>query len=268
MYIEINIAITVKLIFEKEDSMYNIGICDDDAAYRLLLIEMLCKVNVIKRNEMKFFEYDSGEDFAIAIHKHHPFDLVIIDMALGGIDGDVVARLFRKENPSALLVFCSGVCKPTVKSFEANAFRFLLKDFESKEMLRQLTEILIKMKSLALRKPAIITYHYDATIVPQDDIVMITRKKHGSVVTVINRQNNMLRELPCNKSLEELVQDLDPFVFASPHYSYCVNLSYVTAYTVKGLTLAKGIEISVTRSKALEFKAAFVDYCSNLYEAR
>lgn len=248
--------------------MYNIGICDDDAAYRLVLIEMLCKVNVIKRSEMKFFEYDSGEEFAIAIHRHHPFDLVIIDIELGGIDGNVVARLFRKENPTALLVFCSGVYKPTVKSFEADAFRFLLKDFGSKEMFRQLKEILLKMKSLALRKPAVITYHYDATIVPQDDIVMITRKKHGSIVTVIDRRKNVIKELPCNKPLEDLANDLDPFIFASPHYSYYINLGHVTSYTAKGVTLVHGIDISVTRSKALEFKAAFVDYFSNLYEAR
>ena len=69
-------------------------------------------------------------------------DLLILDMELGGIDGDETARLFRDKLKDAVLVFCSGVRTPTVKSFKVTPYRYLLKSYSDVQFVSELKEIL------------------------------------------------------------------------------------------------------------------------------
>lgn len=50
------------------------------------------------------------------------FDCLILDVAMPGMDGNETARDFREQFPDTLLVFCSGVCVPTVESYYKRKF--------------------------------------------------------------------------------------------------------------------------------------------------
>ena len=52
----------------------------------------------------------------------------------------------RKIDQKFLLVFCSGVVKPTSSSFKANPFRYLLKSYPTSELISEMTEIINEMK--------------------------------------------------------------------------------------------------------------------------
>lgn len=122
--------------------MYYIGICDDDPVfieYIKRLFSELCK-------DIKFYEYLSGEQLLLDMEDREKFDCLILDVAMPGMDGNETARNFRKEFPDTLLIFCSGVCMPTVESFETTPYRYWLKQYTKEKMCKEVEGVLAKLK--------------------------------------------------------------------------------------------------------------------------
>lgn len=124
---------------------YHIAICDDDASYiqytkNLFLQEKTADEHLI------FYEYLSGEELLNDLAEKEKCDLLFLDVQLGGIDGNITAREFRKLFPDSLLIFCSGVYLPTVESFEPTPFRYLLKSYSQTRMSEEIEQIYKKMR--------------------------------------------------------------------------------------------------------------------------
>ena len=106
--------------------MYDIAICDDDNHFVEYMERMIIKSG-LAREEAVFHKYHSGEELTQACSQLSKVDLLILDMKMEGMDGDGTARLFRSYFPASVLVFCSGVCNTTEKSFEEEHYRYVLK---------------------------------------------------------------------------------------------------------------------------------------------
>lgn len=89
--------------------MYHIAVCDDDKMF-VEYIEKIIKKSWNKdEKELKFYEYSSGEELINQMTDIVQYDLLILDMQLGGMDGDETAKLFRKS--LRMLCLYSARCK-------------------------------------------------------------------------------------------------------------------------------------------------------------
>ena len=102
--------------------MYKIVICDDDKNFIFYMKEMLLRCDLSER-QVTFYEVTSGEECLLTVERMTSCDLIILDMQMSGMDGHATAKQFRKLFPDSLLVFCSGVSKPTDESFKTTPFR-------------------------------------------------------------------------------------------------------------------------------------------------
>lgn len=122
--------------------MYHIGICDDDPIFIKYIKQLFCEV----QREIEFYEYLSGEALIQDMQMRESYDLLILDMQLPGMDGNETAKKFREQFPNTLLVFCSGVCMPTVESFEATPYRYWLKEYAEEQLQQEIEGVLCKME--------------------------------------------------------------------------------------------------------------------------
>ncbi len=81
------------------------------------------------------------------MQKRDIYDLLILDVLMSGMDGNETARNFRKQFPDTLLVFCSGVCMPTVESFETTPYRYWLKEYTEERMCKEVQTVLAKLEN-------------------------------------------------------------------------------------------------------------------------
>lgn len=121
--------------------MYYIGVCDDDPAF----IEYIERLFRETGEEIEFFEYLSGEKLLQDMQIRETYDLLILDVCMPGMDGNETARNFRVQFPDTLLVFCSGVCKPTVESFETTPWRYWLKEYTEEKMRSEVLAVIDKL---------------------------------------------------------------------------------------------------------------------------
>ena len=141
--------------------MYNIAICDDDKIFIQYLKRMILSASEDKNYQLNIYEYYSGEELIMNLEGTVHFDLLILDMQLGRLDGDETARIFRKYFPESVLAFCSGVRQPTIESFKATPFRYIDKSCSEEEFIYILREILNEVERIS-DEPYIMA-HYKRT---------------------------------------------------------------------------------------------------------
>lgn len=84
--------------------MFNVAICDDDKNF-IQYVEDIIK-ELWYAEDVKFFEYLSGEEFLFDIDERGDLDLVVLDIQMGETDGNQVSVELRKRYKSTTLVCC------------------------------------------------------------------------------------------------------------------------------------------------------------------
>lgn len=246
--------------------MYHIILCDDDARFLEYMKNMIVKAG-LKRADIRFYEYTSGEELEKQLAGIENCDLLILDMQMQGMDGDETARVFRRVFPAATLVFCSGVYMPTTKSFETAPFRYLLKSYTDERMLKEVKAIVARVIDKK-SEPVIIGKNKDGLCrLKPDDILYIEITRRGSRIHLHPERNDKRKvtEAIAEEKVAELYKRLNAYGFAYAHNSYIVNVKYVEELHAGELELTDGTLLSISRSKEKEFKAAFVRGISDKY---
>ncbi len=245
--------------------MFYIALCDDDSRYMEYLKKMLIGRAGLNPDAVLFYEYASGEELVKDFSRNIPYHLLILDMEMEQLDGDDTAREFRKKHPDALLVFCSGEFQPTVKSFEANAFRYLLKSYGSDEMAGELKVIIEEMEKRKCVPKIAVSYRDRTDFVRASDILYASIRKYGSHVHVYDGVSKKVNQLICNKSVSELYRELENFNFAYAHKSYFVNLQYVSNISNHQIELIDGTILTISKSKEKRFRESLALYLAGKY---
>lgn len=245
--------------------MYNVAICDDNKVF-VSYIRRIIEHTADKRGDgFKIYEYFSGEELVCDLDGHIQYDLLVLDMQLSGINGDETAGIFRKKFPYAVIVFCSGVYLPTVKSFKVTPFRYLLKSYSEKEFIIEMEEILSEMERS--KDESYIIGHYKSNFVKVKirNILYIENSKRGSRVTVSkkSKEAEFAGDILIDEKLSELSDKYIELVFA--HSSYIVNLNHVVKVNRNELFLDNGEKLSISRTYNKIFREAFAKSISKKY---
>lgn len=229
--------------------MYYIGICDDDPMF----ISYIKRLFGAEPQEFEFYEYLSGEALISDLGERERFDLLILDILMPGMDGNLTAREFRKQFPHTLLVFCSGVYLPTVESFEAIPYRYWLKEYTESRMKSEIADVLSEMKKRRVQPYIMGKINNRLIRLSPEQIFYIAIAKRGSILYCSDTQE----KYRCSQKLSDLFELLKDFGFAYAHNSYIVNLKHVVAVDSKELELENREKLSISRARAKEFKKAF-----------
>lgn len=246
--------------------MYYIAICDDDSDFIKYIKKMLIQSG-LKNEEVIFYEYWSGEELIWSMDTCEKIDLLILDMQMKKLDGHETAKYFRNQFPASVIVFCSGVCLPTVETFETTPFRYLLKEYTDDRMIRELKVIVDEMRKKFIEPNIIGTWRYSTVKLRLDEILYISIARRGSNIYVNPQmvKYEFKNRLTSKKKVTELYPILKPYGFEYAHNSYIVNLDYIRRLNTQELELSDGTLLSVARSKEKELRVAFAKHKAQKY---
>lgn len=245
--------------------MYNIAICDDDREFIEFVKGIMRELNFA--NNINLYEYLSGEQFLFDIDNGHDLDLIILDIQMKEIGGNEVAVELRKRFKNVVLVFCSGVYKPSPENIKVAPFRFLLKEYSKEKMLEEFSEIFEYLKNKK-DEPAILCYDKKYTIkVNISEIIYASIARRGTEIHTYDKDGgtNNKRIYFCKQSLQKLYEILKKYNFAYAHNSYVVNLRYICKRSNEEIQMSNGEILSVSRSKAKELEKELELYLSQKY---
>jgi two-component system LytT family response regulator/two-component system response regulator LytT len=220
----------------------------------------------------------NGVDAVNLIKEFSP-ELVFLDVQMPGLDGfGAIKRLLDKKVPLPQIVFATAYDQYAVKAFEVNAIDYLLKPFDRKrvakavEKARQNRETagspseqigtIVKMLEQQQRPPApkvLLKSGGRLFLVDQKDICYASIE--DGVITVV--ATGMEGQSNC-RTLEELLDALDPAMFWRAHRSYLVNINRIkevvpwfkSSYQIR-MEDKKQTEIPVSRAQTKRLRELF-----------
>lgn len=243
--------------------MINIAIVDDNTAF-LQEMKQNIETCVEFTADMVCDTYCSGADFLQA--DHGAYQLVILDMQMAGMGGYETARKLREKDEGVILAFVSGVILPEPDHFRVQPYRYLLKNSDTDERMRDIEELLRETKRRSRREMAEVVSDGEAQRVPVGSILYIEKTKRGSRLTVESGGAAGRKTLQSNERLEDWYAQLGAQGFEYAHTSYIVNLRAVTKIIQNELTMSNGDKLGISRTCSKKFHQSFSMYFHKKYK--
>ena len=222
---------------------------------------------------------------AVELIRAHKPDLVFLDVQMPGLDGfGVLKKLLDRKVPMPQVVFATAFNQYAVRAFEVNAVDYLLKPFDRKRVMQTIEKAqarrvapaesasdakldallrLVEEQTQAAPKAnsgkVIVRAQSRLLLVDQREICFASIEEGTiSVVTrAVEGQSNC-------RTLEELMDQLDPETFWRAHRSYVVNIQHIrevvpwfkSSYQLR-MDDAQKTEIPVSRSQTKRLRELF-----------
>ena len=170
-------------------------------------------------------------------------ELVFLDVQMPGLDGfGVIKKLVDKKHPLPQIVFATAFDQYAVRAFEVNAVDYLLKPFDKKRVVQSVEKAkqklaaapppsnerleslinLLEQQQKPQQQKILLRSAGRLILVDQKDVCFATIDE--GVITVAT--NSMEGHSNC-RTLEELLESLDPNVFWRAHRSHVVNINRI-----------------------------------------
>jgi two-component system response regulator LytT len=225
---------------------------------------------------------------AVELIRTHKPDVVFLDVQMPGMDGfAVLKKLLDRRMPMPQVVFATAFNQYAVRAFEVNAIDYLLKPFDRKRVMQTIEKA--QARQAAPVEPA---HPGGETGAKLDALLrLVEEQSHAPKVTgkvVVRAQSRLLlvdqKEIcfasieegtisvvtstvegqsNC-RTLEELMDQLDPEAFWRVHRSYLVNIQHIrevvpwfkSSYQLR-MDDPKKTEIPVSRAQTKRLRELF-----------
>lgn len=230
--------------------MINIAICDDEKYISDKIRNMVIDFFHRKNMEIAVSQFLSGEEL---LKYDKSMDILFLDIQMNGIDGMETARKLRVQNYKGYLIFVTVLKEMVFRSFEVQAYDYLVKPIEDKYFEKTMERLFISIQN-ASEANLLVQRGYESNIIAFDDIVfceIIDRKVYlhltsGDVIDYYDR-------------IENLETKLDGRFFKC-HRSYLINLNYLKSYKNGMAYMVNGKTIPVSRLRSKEFSSVILQY--------
>lgn len=204
-------------------------------------------------NSAEFSYFQSGEAF-LCSWRAGDFDLVILDIFMGGITGTETACAIRQTDPDVKIVFGTTSNEFASESYEVNACYYLLKPFGTEQIKAMVSRLNLAEieKNRTVKLP-------DGTNAVLRNIIYADCSSHIITLHCKNQKNIVLRA-----NFSEIEQLLCAFsYFISPSKGVIVNFYEVAKQNRDTFIMSDETPVPISRRKSREVLEA---YSSFLFE--
>lgn len=233
----------------------------------------------------------NGVEAVELIREYQP-DVVFLDVQMPGLDGfAVLKKLIEHHDPLPQIIFATAFDQYAVRAFDVNAIDYLLKPFDKHRVMQALDRARLRLQEMAVTEgeravdlragevkvdallrlieqhqaprpqsaKIVLEAHSRLLLVDQKDICFASIDDGViSVVTPTHEGHSKCR------TLEELLELLDPNMFWRAHRSYVVNINQIkevvpwfkSSYQLR-MADRKQTEIPVSRAQTKRLRELF-----------
>ena len=125
---------------------YRAAICDDNAADAQFILELLQSWAQSRNVELMTEQFSSAEQFLFRYADEKDFDLLLLDIEMGAMDGVTMAKRVRRDNEAVQIIFITGYSDYIAEGYEVSALHYLMKPVHSDKLFSVLDRALEKQK--------------------------------------------------------------------------------------------------------------------------
>ena len=230
----------------------NIALVDDEIIMLQNLRDLLAAelARLIPQTTHRIDGYRSGQSF-LDRWKPDSYDVVILDIFMGGLTGVDVAKQIRLSDTNVKLVFCSRSNEFAAESYEVNAQYYLVKPATAGSISNMLSRLNLERIQLG----------QSITLPDGKNIILrqvLYTEYYNHVVTIHMKDGSSHRLRTNHSQMEQLLSPCG-YIY-SPSKGYLVNFHEVAQKTEEGFTLSSGDVIPISRRKKKEIQEAYTKF--------
>lgn len=199
--------------------------------------------------------FSSGEELLAA---EKQFDIIFLDIQMGGINGIEAAKQVREKNADAILIFITGIKEYVFEALDIYAFHYLLKPVTEQKFTEVFEEALREagLRNMRRKKQLFINTRNKGITIDADNILYI---ESVSRKVEIHTTQEVIEAYGALSELETRLGE----TFYRCHRGYLVNMAHIKEYKSDRITLTGGNSVYLTKKKYGEFVNAYMWFLQN-----
>lgn len=125
---------------------YKIAICDDSAVDQNYVLNLTKEWAVVAQHTLHIDIFPSAESFLFHYAEQKDYDILLLDVEMGDMDGVSLAKQIRKENDTVQIVFITGYSDYISEGYEVAALHYLMKPVKKDKLFSVLDRAAEKLQ--------------------------------------------------------------------------------------------------------------------------
>ncbi len=216
---------------------YRIAVCDDVPADARFVRELTECWAARQGVEVGVELFSSAEQFLFCYAGDKNWDILLLDIEMGPMDGVTMARAVRRDNEAVQIVFITGYADYIAQGYEVAALHYLMKPLDRQKLF----SVLDRARQKLARNERCLNLDIGGELVRIPFYEIRYLEVRLNYVTVHARESYTLK-----RTLGELERELDEG-FARVGRSMILNLRHIRRVTKSQVTLADGTVLPLPR---------------------
>lgn len=216
---------------------YKIAICDDSDADRQYVLNMVNRWAVSSGHVVHTDTFTSSENFLFHYAEESDYDILLLDIEMGDMDGVTMAKKLRKTNDTIQIIFITGYSDYISEGYEVAALHYLMKPVKEEKLCSVLNRALEKLT----KNEKILNFEISGEMVRVPVYQIRYADVFGNYVTI-----HALFDVKVKMTLSELEKQLDERFYRVGR-STIVNLTLISRVTKTEIKMNDGTSIPLAR---------------------
>ena len=216
---------------------YKIAICDDSDADRQYISGLVSDWSIHVDCTVQISSFASAESFLFHYAEKSDYDILLLDIEMGTMDGVSMAKKLRLNNDTVQIVFITGYSDYILEGYEVAALHYLMKPVREDKLFSVLDRAAAKL----LKNEKIVNFHIGGEMVRIPIYQIRYADVSGNYVTI-----HASDDLTVKMTLGELEKELDDR-FLRVSRSVVVNLTQISRVTKTEIKLNDSVSIPLPR---------------------
>lgn len=228
---------------------YKLAVCDDSDADRQYISGLVSKWAERTGHMVELREFSSAESLLFAYSGENDFDMLLLDIEMGGMDGVTMAKKIRSVNETIQIIFITGYSDYIAEGYDVAALHYLMKPVNGEKLFSVLNRAAEKLA----KNEKVLNFELGGEMIRVPIYKIRYADVFGNYVTVHTPEKVTVR-----MTLGELEKELDSRFFRVSR-SVIVNLTVISRVTKSEIKLNDGESIPIPRGAYESVNRAIID---------
>ena len=216
---------------------YKIAICDDEQKDRDFVAALSRRWAGQRGNTVELTEFSSAEQFLFCYGEQSDYDILLLDIEMGQMDGVQLAKQLRQKNETIQIVFVTGYSDYISEGYDVAALHYLMKPVREDKLFSVLDRAAEKLS----RNEKVLNFESGGEMVRVPVYQIKYADVSGNYVTI-----HAAGEITVKMTLGDLEGQLDSRFYRAGR-SVIVNLTRISRVTRTEIRLSDGTSIPLPR---------------------
>ena len=195
--------------------------------------------------------FTAAEAFLFRYAEDKAWDILLLDIEMGAMDGVSLAKKIRQDNESVQIVFITGFADYIAEGYEVAALHYLMKPVKQEKLFAVLDRAVAAIQKA--ERAVLLPVAGEMRRLPVGQVAYVEAFSH--TVAVTTEADTVQVKMPISE-IEKLLGE----GFIRCHRSYLVGLKHIARLSKTEVILDSGKALPLSRSAAASVHKAFISY--------